>query len=71
MYSTLGLGTRQESEPTTSEPVITNMACSLIEASETLQPVKGTRVHEITPADEMRETYHCSYGLNQGYGRVG
>lgn len=57
----------KESDPTTSEPVITNLACSLIEASETLRPVKGTRFHEIYGADEIRETYHCSYGLNPDY----
>ena len=57
----------QESDPATSEPVITNLACSLIEASETLRPVKGTRFHEIYGADEIRETYHCSYGLNPDY----
>ena len=39
----------------------------MIEASETLRPVKGTRFHEIYAADEIRETYHCSYGLNQDY----
>jgi len=57
----------KESDPTTSEPVITNMACSLIEASETLHPVKGTRLHDIYDADEIRETYHCSFGLNPDY----
>jgi CTP synthase (UTP-ammonia lyase) len=57
----------QESDPATSEPVITNLACSLIEASETLRPVKGSRFHEIYGADEIRETYHCSYGLNPDY----
>lgn len=56
-----------ESDPTTSEPVITNLACSLIEASEILRPVKGTRFREIYGADEIRETYHCSYGLNAAY----
>lgn len=57
----------KESDPTTSEPVITNLACSLIEASETLRPVKGTRLHEIYGADEICETYRCSYGLNPDY----
>lgn len=57
----------REIDPKTSEPVITNLACSLIEASETLRPVKGTRFHEIYGADEIRETYHCSYGLNPDY----
>jgi CTP synthase (UTP-ammonia lyase) len=37
----------KESDPTTAEPVITNLACSLIEANETLQVVNGTRLHAI------------------------
>ena len=57
----------KESDPATSEPVITNLACALVEASETLRPVPGTRFHEIYGADEIREIYHCSYGLNPDY----
>jgi CTP synthase (UTP-ammonia lyase) len=56
-----------ESDPTTSDPVITNLACALIEASEVLRPVPGTRFHDIYGADEIRESYHCSYGLNPAY----
>jgi CTP synthase (UTP-ammonia lyase) len=56
-----------ESDAATSEPVITSLACALIEASEVLRPVPGTRFHEIYGADEIRETYHCSYGLNPAY----
>lgn len=56
-----------ESDPNTSEPVIASLACSLIEASETLHPVPGTRFHAIYGSDEICETYRCSYGLNQEY----
>ena len=56
-----------ESDPSTSEPVISNLACSLIEADEVLRLVPGSRLHEIYGADEIRETYHCSYGLNPDY----
>jgi len=56
-----------EVDPSSPEPVITNLACSLIEASEVLRPVPGTRLHQIYGADEIRETYHCSYGLNPRY----
>ena len=56
-----------EVDPSTSEPVITNLACALIEASEVLHVVAGTRLHEIYGTDEIREMYHCSYGLNPGY----
>lgn len=56
-----------ESDPSTSEPVITSLACSLIEADEVLRPVPGSRLHEIYGVEEIRETYHCSYGLNPAY----
>jgi CTP synthase (UTP-ammonia lyase) len=56
-----------ESDPSTSEPVITNLTCSMIEADEILRPVPGSRLHEIYGADEIRETYRCSYGLNPDY----
>ena len=57
----------KESDPGTSEPVITNLACALIEADEELKTVSGTRLHEIYGADRIIETYHCSYGLNESY----
>ena len=56
-----------EVDPSTAEPVINSLVCSLIEASEVLHPVPGTRLHEIYRADEIRETYRCSYGLNPDY----
>jgi len=61
-----GAGHR-ESDPATAEPVITNLACALIEASETLRVVAGTRLREIYGVDEIRETYHCSFGVNPEY----
>jgi CTP synthase (UTP-ammonia lyase) len=57
----------KESDPDTSEPVIMNLACALIEADEELQTVPRTRLHEIYGADRITETYHCSYGLNESY----
>ncbi len=56
-----------ESDFSTSEPVITNLACALIEANEVLHTVPGSRFREIYGVDEIRETYRCSYGLNPDY----
>jgi CTP synthase (UTP-ammonia lyase) len=56
-----------EVDPSTPEAVISSLACSLIEASELLRLVPGTRLHEIYGVDEIRETYRCSYGLNPEY----
>ncbi len=57
----------KESDPGTSEPVITNLSCALIEADEVLQTIPGTRLHEIYGSDSINETYRCSYGLNESY----
>ena len=56
--------------PATPEPVITNLECALIESSETLRTVEGTRFREIYGAAEIRETYRCSYGINPDIFRV-
>jgi CTP synthase (UTP-ammonia lyase) len=56
-----------EVDPSTSEPVISNLSCALIEASEDLRVVPGSLLHKIYGADSIRETYHCSYGLNPDY----
>ena len=57
----------KESDPGTSEPVITNLACALIEADEELRTIPGTRLHQIYGAERITEKYHCSYGLNEAY----
>jgi CTP synthase (UTP-ammonia lyase) len=57
----------KEYDSDATEPVITNLACALIEASEVLRTVPGTGFHQIYGADEIRETYHCSYGFNPDY----
>lgn len=56
-----------EVDPATAEPVITNLTCELVEASDLLRPVPGTRLHEIYGSDEISEIYHCRYGLNPQY----
>lgn len=56
-----------ELDPSASAPVITSLTCSLVEADEVLRPVPGSRLHEIYGVEEIRETYHCSYGLNPAY----
>ena len=57
----------REIDPHTSEPVITNLVCSLIEASETLKVVSGSRFREIYGEDTITETYRCSYGVSETY----
>jgi CTP synthase (UTP-ammonia lyase) len=57
----------KEIEPATPEPVITNLACALIESSEKLQTMAGSRFREIYGSAQICEQYHCSYGVNEGY----
>ena len=57
----------KEVDPNATDPVITQLACSLIEAEEELHTVPGSRLHEIYGADSIREKYRCSYGINPDY----
>ncbi len=59
----------RESDPGTAEPVITNLTCALIEATESLRVIRGTRLHGIYGVDEVTEAYRCSYGVNPDYVR--
>ena len=56
-----------EIDPSTAQPVITQLACALIEADEVLQSAPGSRLREIYGTEEIRERYRCSYGLNHDY----
>lgn len=56
-----------ELDPASSEPVINELTCSLIETDELLKVVCGTRLHEIYGVDEIRETYRCRFGINPRY----
>jgi CTP synthase (UTP-ammonia lyase) len=56
-----------ETDPDAPDPVISKLACSLIEAEETIHILPGTRLAEIYGASEIRERYHCSFGLNPAY----
>jgi CTP synthase (UTP-ammonia lyase) len=56
-----------ESDPATAEPVITQLACSLVEVEEILQLAPASRLRQIYGVDEIRETYHCRFGPNPAY----
>ncbi len=53
-----------ELDPTTSFPVITPLACSLVEARGNVRFAEGSRLRAWYGAAESDEGYHCSYGLN-------
>jgi CTP synthase (UTP-ammonia lyase) len=53
-----------ESAPDAARPVITPLACALIEAGETVRLVPGSRIARAYGAVTAHEGYHCRYGLN-------
>ncbi len=56
-----------ECDPSSAEPVIAKLTCSLVEVDETLHLMPGSRLRQIYGADEIRETYRCSFGPNPAY----
>lgn len=58
-----------ENNPAALDPVIAPLACSLVEAQESIRPVAGTRFAAICEekVGARQETYHCRYGVNPHY----
>ena len=56
-----------ECDPASTEPVITQLTCSLVEVEETLRLTPASRLRQIYGVDEIRETYHCRFGPNPAY----
>lgn len=44
--------------------MITQLACSLVGQSETIQIAPGSLAHMAYGTREARESYHCNFGLN-------
>lgn len=53
-----------EESPDAQTDVIAPLACKLIEVSNTIRFVRGSRIATIYGAAEATEGYHCSYGIN-------
>jgi len=56
-----------ENHPGAGVPLVTLLACPLIEESEELALVEGTRIQRAYRCDRTTEGYHCRYGLNPRY----
>ncbi len=56
-----------ETSPNANRAIITPLACSLVEQSETLRMVPNTRLAVAYGKLETYEGYHCSYGINPQY----
>lgn len=51
-----------ESNPAAGLPLIAPLACPLIEVSETINLVPGTRIAQVYGTTVIQERYHCSFG---------
>jgi CTP synthase (UTP-ammonia lyase) len=67
--STLGWADADHAEtsPNARRPVVTALACSLVEASETIRLEPGSRLAAAYGALEITEQYRCNYGLNPAF----
>ena len=54
-------------DPTALDPVIAPLSCGLVEVTDVVRLVAGTRLAGIYGAEEVSEGYHCRYGLNPRY----
>jgi CTP synthase (UTP-ammonia lyase) len=56
-----------ETNPDADFVLISPLSCSLVEKSEAIALREGSRLKEIYGVAEIREEYHCNYGLNPQY----
>ena len=53
-----------ETAPGAARAVIAPLACALVEASESVRLVPGSRIAAAYGGTQVHEGYHCRYGLN-------
>ncbi|HKY20796.1 MAG TPA: hypothetical protein VJM31_06215 [Vicinamibacterales bacterium] len=56
-----------ELDPAAADPIITPLACGLVEQSGEITFEKGSRLAAIYGTDAETEEYHCRYGLSPAY----
>jgi CTP synthase (UTP-ammonia lyase) len=56
-----------ELDPAAEDPVIAPLECSLVEVSESIRLMPGSRLAQAYGAETATEGYHCNYGLNPRY----
>jgi CTP synthase (UTP-ammonia lyase) len=62
------LAAHAELDPQAADPLISRLECSLVEVTEPLELLSGTRLAAIYGTAHIVEGYHCNYGLNPSYG---
>lgn len=56
-----------ESAPDAARPVISLLACALVEETRTMQLVAGSRIAKAYKTDSTTEGYQCRFGLNPDF----
>lgn len=56
-----------ETAPDAQRAVVAPLACSLVEVTDTVRLLPGTRIAAAYGADEAHEGYHCRYGVNPAF----
>ena len=53
-----------ETNPEAALPLISPLACALVEAAGSIHLLPGSKIHALYGRDVIEEGYHCRYGLN-------
>jgi len=56
-----------ETDPGAASPLISPLACSLVERRDPISLREGTRIRKAYGVSSIDEEYHCRYGLNREY----
>ncbi len=56
-----------ESNPTAELPLIAPLSCALVEVTDIIKLLPGTRFAHLYGKDEIQERYHCSFGPSLQY----
>jgi CTP synthase (UTP-ammonia lyase) len=56
-----------ETAPDAARTVVAPLACSLVEVSDAVHLLPGTRIAAAYGASQAREGYHCRYGINPDF----
>jgi len=59
-----------EASPEADMPVISRLSCSLVEKTGEILLQDSSRLREIYGTSQVREEYHCNFGLNPEYARL-
>ena len=63
----LSAAAHAETDPDAAEALVTPLSCALVERDGTIELLAGSRARALCGCTELREEYHCSYGLNAAY----